>query len=164
LATATVGSIRSTPVSAAVSRRLGVITVARGNNLRFIASTASSFSSASPLLATMTGSQTYGESLFRRIASSTTSIIARLPSMPVLVASAAMSPTVWSIWSRTSDGSSSKARCTPSVFCAVMAVTALMPYTPRTEKTFRSAWMPAPPEESEPAMVKAVFMRGGSSL
>jgi hypothetical protein len=70
------------------------MTVASGKSLRFIASTASSFSSASPLLATITGSHTYGESLLRFSASSTVSIIARLPSMPVFVASTAMSPTV----------------------------------------------------------------------
>ena len=45
---------------------------------------------------------------------------------------------------------------TPSVFCAVMAVMAQVPCTPQRAKAFRSAWMPAPPPESEPAMVSAV--------
>src|SRR2546423_14213784 len=30
-----------------------------------------------------------------------------------------------------------------------------MPYTPSAAKVFRSAWMPAPPPESEPAIVSA---------
>ncbi|MNY11419.1 hypothetical protein D3C86_1444470 [compost metagenome] len=41
---------------------------------------------------------------------------------------------------------------------AVMAVIALMPKQPSALKVFRSAWMPAPPPESEPAMVS---VRGG---
>ena len=32
-----------------------------------------------------------------------------------------------------------------------------VPWTPRAAKVLRSAWMPAPPPESEPAMVMAVF-------
>src|SRR5438046_7615814 len=45
---------------------------------------------------------------------------------------------------------------TPLVFCAVRAVMAEAPYTPSAANVFRSAWMPAPPEESEPAMVSAI--------
>ena len=45
------------------------------------------------------------------------------------------------------------------VFCAVMAVIAVAPYTPRAENVLRSACMPAPPEESEPAMVSATGYR-----
>ena len=43
--------------------------------------------------------------------------------------------------------------CTPSEFCAVTAVSTLIPCTPRASIVLRSAWMPAPPPESEPAMV-----------
>ena len=43
--------------------------------------------------------------------------------------------------------------CTPRVFCAVSAAMADNPCTPCAAKVFRSAWMPAPPPESEPAMV-----------
>ena len=42
------------------------------------------------------------------------------------------------------------AAATPVVFCAVMAVIALVPYTPSAANVFRSAWMPAPPLESLP--------------
>ena len=41
---------------------------------------------------------------------------------------------------------------TPTVFCAVSAVIAVMPWTPQRANAFRSAWIPAPPPESEPAM------------
>jgi hypothetical protein len=45
------------------------------------------------------------------------------------------------------------------VFCAVTAVIAHIPYTPRAAKVLRSAWIPAPPPESEPAMVSALAVR-----
>src|SRR6266536_5504215 len=51
-------------------------------------------------------------------------------------------------------GTSCTAR-TPSVFCAVIAVIALAPYTPSAWNVLRSACMPAPPPESEPAIVRA---------
>jgi hypothetical protein len=35
------------------------------------------------------------------------------------------------------------------------------PYTPNAAKVLRSAWIPAPPPESEPAMVSALGRRGG---
>ena len=41
----------------------------------------------------------------------------------------------------------------PCVFCSVTAVTADAPKTPRAANVLRSACMPAPPPESEPAMV-----------
>jgi hypothetical protein len=47
---------------------------------------------------------------------------------------------------------------TPAVFCAVSATIALMPWQPVAANAFRSAWMPAPPPESEPAMVSAIFI------
>src|SRR5579875_65711 len=44
---------------------------------------------------------------------------------------------------------------TPTVFCAVTAVTAEVPKTPRAAKVLRSACRPAPAPESDPAMVRA---------
>ena len=41
---------------------------------------------------------------------------------------------------------------TATVFWAVTAVIADMPCTPQRAIAFMSAWMPAPPPESEPAM------------
>ena len=40
-------------------------------------------------------------------------------------------------------------------FCAVRQAMALAPWTPSAAKVFKSAWMPAPPPLSEPAMVSA---------
>src|SRR3954463_7485896 len=48
-------------------------------------------------------------------------------------------------------GTASTAR-TSTVFWTVMAVIAVMPWTPQRAKALRSAWMPAPPPESEPAI------------
>src|SRR5438552_9302517 len=41
---------------------------------------------------------------------------------------------------------------TPTVLWAVIAVMALVPCTPQRANAFRSAWIPAPPPESEPAI------------
>ena len=41
---------------------------------------------------------------------------------------------------------------TPTVFWAVIAVIAVVPWTPSAANAFRSAWIPAPPPESEPAI------------
>ena len=49
---------------------------------------------------------------------------------------------------------------TPTVFCAVIAVIAVIPWTPQRANAFRSAWMPAPPPESEPAIDRQVGVRG----
>ena len=47
---------------------------------------------------------------------------------------------------------------TPSVFCAVIAVIAVIAWPPSMVTVLMSAWMPAPPPLSEPAMIR---MRGG---
>ncbi len=39
--------------------------------------------------------------------------------------------------------------------CAVTAVTAVVPYTPHAANVSKSAWMPAAPPESDPAMLNA---------
>ena len=43
---------------------------------------------------------------------------------------------------------------TPFVFWTVTAVTAVIEYTPRLVAVLMSAWIPAPPDESDPAMIK----------
>ena len=75
--------------------------------------------------------------------------------MPVLTASAPMSVTIASICDRISEVGSSRTSVTPPVFCAVIAVMAEVPYTPMAAKVFRSACIPAPPPESDPAIVIA---------
>ena len=145
----------SIPVSARASSRFGVMTVARGISRSMSVDTASGSSSASPLLAIITGSTTRGISVYPRSASATAARISVLASMPVLITWAPISVRTESICAATTSGDRLWTACTPRVFCAVTDVTADMPYTPFAEKVFRSAWMPAPPPESEPAMVSA---------
>ena len=73
--------------------------------------------------------------------------------MPVLTASAPMSSSTALIWSRTKAGDCSAIDVTPRVFCAVSATIAVMPCAPQRAKALRSAWIPAPPPESDEAMV-----------
>ena len=77
-------------------------------------------------------------------------------SMPVFTAATAMSATTASICARTILADAVSTAMTPRVFWAVRAVRALVPYTPSAANVFRSAWMPAPPPESLPAMVRAM--------
>ena len=76
--------------------------------------------------------------------------------MPVLTARTAKSSRTVSICCRTNAGSRTATPRTPTVFWAVTAVKADVPCTRSAAKVFRSAWAPAPPPESEPAMVSAV--------
>ncbi len=76
--------------------------------------------------------------------------------MPVLTAATRRSPKTASACARIRSRSSSVAAVTPRVFCAVIAVMTEAPYPPLAEMAFRSAWMPAPAEESEPAMVRTI--------
>ena len=69
-------------------------------------------------------------------------------------------PTTEAIWARTSSGVSVSTACTPRVFWAVTAVMAAVPHTPWASNVLRSATMPAPPLESEPAMVSATGRDG----
>jgi hypothetical protein len=78
--------------------------------------------------------------------------VAVVPSIPILTASTPMSCATARTCARISSGETASTAVTPTVFCAVMAVTAVMPWTPQAANALRSAWMPAPPPESEPAM------------
>src|SRR5690625_2773079 len=77
-------------------------------------------------------------------------------SMPNLVASTGMSSRTLVTCETTASGAIGSTAWTPWVFCEVSAVIAEVPYTASSLMDFRSAWIPAPPPESEPAMVKAV--------
>ena len=57
-------------------------------------------------------------------------------------------------WATIISGGTGVDRARPRrVFCAVIAVIADVPWTPQRANAFRSAWIPAPPPESEPAIV-----------
>ena len=55
-------------------------------------------------------------------------------------------------WATIISGGTAWTASTATVFCAVSAVIAVIPWTPQRANAFRSAWMPAPPPESEPAI------------
>ena len=45
---------------------------------------------------------------------------------------------------------------TPVVFWAVIAVIAVIAYEPKAVTVLISAWMPAPPDESDPAIIRTL--------
>src|SRR2546428_4928012 len=86
-------------------------------------------------------------------------MISAVESMPSFTASAPRSPRTASIWAATNGGGRLYTPLTPTEFCAVTAVRTDIPNTRNAENVLRSAWMPAPPPESEPAMVSAFGTR-----
>ncbi len=72
--------------------------------------------------------------------------------MPIFTASTPMSSATARTWATIISGGIDSTASTPTVFCAVSAVIAVIPWTPQRAKAFRSAWIPAPPPESEPAI------------
>jgi len=128
---------------------LGVISATRGNSSRTSTCTAVWSISTAPLVATMTGPNTTCVRPCRSMASATVRTMSGACSMPIFTASTPMSSTTASIWSRSSCTGRSWMARTPSVFCAVIAV---MPKQPSAANVFRSAWIPAPPPLSEPAI------------
>ena len=101
----------------------------------------------------MTGSTTSGVSCSRR-KSATASTMRALKSMPVFAASTPMSSKTASSCARANAGGASWTAVTEVVFWAVSATIALIPWQPSAANAFRSAWIPAPPPESEVAMVR----------
>ena len=106
---------------------LGVITIAMGTSSDRSASTASSRSSLSPPLATITGSTTRASRLYCLAFAATISIMVELESIPVFTTSAPMSVITASICDSMSDAGSSSTSVTPLVFWEVMAVSAEVP-------------------------------------
>ena len=124
-------------------------------------SPAPSRSSECPCLDTATGSTTSGAGT-APTTSATTPTMPLEASIPVLTAWTGMSVRIEYSCSRTASGGRSQKFCTPTEFCAVTAVTTLIPCTPRACMVLRSAWMPAPPQESDPAMVSTHGGVGGN--
>jgi hypothetical protein len=130
-----------------------VTTVASGKSRPTRVSTASGRSSVAPELATITGSTTSGTGCCSRNAA-TASISGREKSIPVLAASTPMSSNTASSCAVTNPGGSSWTSVTATVFCAVRATSADIPWQPAAANAFRSAWIPAPPPESDVAIVR----------
>src|SRR3954468_5167913 len=143
----------SSPASTRASGRFGVITVATGTSSSTMARRAASSSSTAPDSATITGSITTGtRSSSSSSARATASTVSRVPSIPIFTASTPMSSTTARTCSTMNSAGTVCTPVTPTVFCAVNAAIAVIPCTPQRAKAFRSAWIPAPPPESEPAI------------
>src|SRR5437660_3138401 len=155
------GSRISRPASAAASSRLGVTTRASGKSSATRAAWASTARSRVPLVETSTGSMTSWWRPQEPTAAATSRIVAAETSMPVLAAATTTSAQTWRICSPTKAAATSWMPEMPRGFWEDTAVTALVPWTPRARKHARSAWMPAPPPESDPAIVRAT---GGFSF
>ena len=135
-------------------------TVARGRISSTSARWASGCSSRAPDSATITGSTTTGvPGGSSSSARATASVTSTVPNIPTLTASTPMSPTTARTWASTISAGTISTACTPTVLCAVIAVIAVIPCTPQWANAFRSAWMPAPPPESEPAIDSARGVR-----
>src|SRR6266702_5112155 len=76
--------------------------------------------------------------------------------MPVFAARTSKSPRTARICWRISPTGRGKIESTDRVFCAVTHVITDVPCTPTDANDLRSAWIPAPPPESLPAIVSAV--------
>ena len=110
---------------------------------------------ACPPFATITGSSTTGTpGALAASASQTASIVAMSPSMPILMTSAPISSITTAICWRMKSGGTGITPCTPSVFCAVSAVIAVAANASSAVTVLISAWIPAPPPESDPAMIR----------
>ena len=110
-----------------------------------------------PVPATMTGSTTRGASWSSRM-SATVPTISALYSIPVLMALMSESFRTASSWALMNSSETGRMPLTPVVFWAVKAVMTVAAWTPTADMAFTSAWMPAPPIESEPATVSAVLI------
>src|SRR3954471_2772542 len=143
----------ASPASTRASGRFGVITVATGSSSSIIARRAASSSSTAPDSATITGSITTGTpSSSSSSALATAATVSRVPSIPIFTASTPMSSATARTCSTMNSAGTVCTPVTPTVFCAVNAAIAVIPCTPQRAKAFRSAWIPAPPPESEPAI------------
>ena len=80
--------------------------------------------------------------------------------MPIFTATGGISSNTASICAASISTGVFVTIVTPVVFCAVSAAMAVMPNTPLASMVFKSAWIPAPPEESDPAMLNT----GGNVL
>ena len=150
--------------SARASSRFGVTTVARGSSSDERAGARPARAAAPRSRTTITGSSTTGrvrDQVERRAHRRD-----RLARSPACRSSPrprrcrrpppAPGPTI-------ASGGTGVTPSTATVFCHVSAVIAVMPWTPQRANAFRSAWIPAPPPESEPAIDSTRGMRVGAA-
>ena len=115
------------PVRKRASSRLGVIRRHRGANSASITAAALSSINTLPAVATTTGSSTTWRTPYWRKLAATTRMLSALKTMPILMASQPTSLMTESICACKMSGAVGAMACTPVVFCAVMAVMAVMP-------------------------------------
>ena len=115
------------PSSNAASSRLGVISAARGNSSATSACTAGGSIRRAPVAEVITGSSTTCGSAWRSMACATVCTSSGECSMPIFTACTPMSLATASICAARKSGGAAWMPATPSVFCAVSTVMALMP-------------------------------------
>ena len=132
-----------------------MITSASGIRSSTRALSAEGFRRFDPDVALATGSTTRDGMLASRRALAASRIIAAENSMPVFAETTGKAEHTASICLPTNPFGVGAIPVTPSGFWAVRQVIALVPKTPRAENVLRSAWIPAPPPLSDPAIVMA---------
>ena len=147
---------RRHPASARASGRFGVTTVARGSSSSISAACARPGRAArAPDSATITGSSTTGVPAVELVERARDRLDRRdgaeHPDLDRVDADVAVRPRGPARRSLRAGSRATRGR-PPTVFCAVIAVIAVIPCTPQAANALRSAWMPAPPPESEPAI------------
>src|SRR4051812_29197371 len=152
-----------TPESSAASGRFGVTRVASGRMRSRSDATASAASRRWPCFETNTGSTTSFGIPTAATVSATAFTIGAEASIPVFAASTPMSCATARICAATVSGAISWNPETPVVFCTVTAVIAVVAKTPKAPNVLRSAWMPAPPPESDPAIDSARGREGSAT-
>ena len=144
----------SKPEIASASGIFGVRSVTIGKSFSLMVETVPPSERASPLVATMTGSQTIILGLYSLSLSATAEIILAVGSIPSFTASTWISSNTASICFCISSTGTLKTDSTRVVFSATTDVITLMPKVSLALKALRSACIPAPPEQSEPATDK----------
>ncbi|EAL07218.1 conserved hypothetical protein [Listeria monocytogenes str. 1/2a F6854] len=141
------------------SNKFGVVIVAFGNSKSRIASAFSGWINSSSPLQTITGSITTFFKSYLSMASRVALMISIEPSIPVFIASTGPPERIVFSCSRTSCASIGVTPCAQLLSGSIVTIVviALKPYVPYSSNVFRSACKPAPPLESEPAIVN-VFL------
>ena len=145
------------PAIRSASSRLGVNKSHIGISSRHNASMALSSISWQPEVEIITGSRMMflASCFFKH--SAITPIIDSLTHIPIFIESGRMSSKMASNSMRKCSTGVGKTSLTALVFCAVRAVIIDIPYTPSAENVFKSACTPAPPLQSDPAIVNALW-------
>jgi hypothetical protein len=143
----------------AASSRFGVTTSLTGRRSRRRARNPAAERRATPLDEKSTGSRTTFLGRWRRRPAATARTVRASHNIPIFTAAGVRSEKTASICRETNRGENGSIVTMPRVFCAVPATTTVAPYTACAAKVSRSAWIPAPPPESDPAIETTVIGR-----